>query len=296
MGLFTLALGAFILFLLFVALVLYLLEAYAVYSIASKKGLNTAWLSWIPGGGAQIVICLMTEQQAPKFVRGKLFLVYLITLLLTIVTSFSGSDNGFMIFVGSVCSILLAVIQYMTFYYLVSQYSDSAVAHLVIAILTLGLSMIISLYMIKNRERIDGTQEGNETPLYSTSSNDNHEDESKVKTEIPKMPEFKEESEIVEQRDPKKPHIVEAPEITKIEEEIEDSKKKSIVIDKNIPEAPRTPSEGPAPEEDVEQVSIDGLPKFESNTDKSDSKNESILDKESKNKLNLEKDEEKPPL
>lgn len=295
MGVFVLALGVFMLFLLFVGLLLYLLEAYVVYSIASKKGLSTAWVSLIPGG-SKVVICLMTEQQAPKFVRGKLFLVYLVTLLITTVTSFS--DNGFMIFVGSLCAILLAVIQYMTFYYLVSQYSNSAVAHLVIAILTLGLSMIISLYMIKNRERIDGTQEGNETPSYSNTSNETHETENTVKTEIPKMPEFKEENETIE-KGPKKPHIVEAPEITKIEEEIEDSKKKSIVIDKNIPEAPRTPSEGPAPEEDVEQVSIDGLPKFESNTDKSDSKDESTLDKESKNKLNLEKlekDEEKPPL
>lgn len=292
MEVFVLALGVFTLFLLFIGLVLYLLEAYVVYSIASKKGLSTAWVSLIPVG-SKVVICLMTEQQAPKFVRGKLFLVYLVTLLITTFTSFS--DNGFMIFVGSLCAILLVVIQYMTFYYLVSQYSNSAVAHLLIAILTLGLSMIISLYMIKNRERIDGTQEGNETPSYSNTSNETHETENTVKTEIPKMPEFKEENETIE-KGPKKPHIVEAPEITKIEEEIEDSKKKSIVIDKNIPEAPRTPSEGPAPEQDVEQVSIDGLPKFESNTDKSDSKDESTLDKESKNKLNLEKDEEKPPL
>ena len=92
MGVLALALGAFILFLLFVGLVLYLLEAYAVYSIASKKGLNTAWISWIPGG-AKVVICLTTEQQAPKFVRGKLILIYLITLLLNIISSFS--DNGF---------------------------------------------------------------------------------------------------------------------------------------------------------------------------------------------------------
>lgn len=293
MGVLALALGAFILFLLFVGLVLYLLEAYAVYSIASKKGLNTAWISWIPGG-AKVVICLITEQQAPKFVRGKLILIYLITLLLNIISSFS--DNGFMIFVGVVSALLLAVIQYMTFYYLVSQYSNSAVAHLVIAILTLGLSMVVSLYMIKNRERIDGTKEGNETPSYSNVSNKSHETESTVKTEIPKMPDFKEENETVEKRDPKKPHIVEAPEITKDEEEIEDSKKQSIVIDKNVPVAPRTPSEDPAPEEDIEEVSIDGLPKFESNTQKSDSEDESVSDKESKDKLNLEKDEKKPPL
>lgn len=120
----------------------YVLNAIAVSTIAKKNGYDKHWLAWIPIANAFVLPILVNNYVHPKL-RGNYVTFFTIIYVLSIIFS---DSLGF--------SIILMVVTYYTFYIVAKWYSHNHVAHLVISIFTLGLSMPISLLRFRNREKL----------------------------------------------------------------------------------------------------------------------------------------------
>jgi len=141
---FLLAFLGFFVVLLLVGLVLFILQAIGLFKMAKREGKgDIAWLAWIPIVN-QFLMTWLVENDVHPGLRGKFTLLYGIAFVVSII---------FSSFVFFVSFIPLAMIFY-AFYFIAKKYSPNPVLHLVIAIITIGVSMPISIFIFRNRDII----------------------------------------------------------------------------------------------------------------------------------------------
>lgn len=142
---FLLAFLGFFIVLLIVAIILFILQAIGLFKIAKREGRgDLAWLAWIPIVN-QFLMTYLVEDDVHPGLRGKFTLLYGIALVVSFILS------SFVFFV----SLIPLVMIFYAFYFIAKKYSTNPVLHLVISIITVGLSMAISIFMFRNKERID---------------------------------------------------------------------------------------------------------------------------------------------
>jgi hypothetical protein len=140
-----LAFIAFFVILFLIAVIMYIFQAIGLFKIAKREGReDLAWLAWIPIANAFLMMVLL-ERAVHEGIRGHLTLVYGISLAASIVVS------GFVPFV----SILPLGLFLYAFYFLAKRYSPNPILHLVIGIVTGGLSTGISIFILRNRDVVD---------------------------------------------------------------------------------------------------------------------------------------------
>lgn len=148
MGLFV-AFFAFFVFLFIVAIILFFFQAIGLFKIAKREGKgDIAWLAWIPIINV-FLMTLLVENDVHPSVRGKYTLWYGIAFVVSIILS------SFIPFV----SFIPMAMFYYAFYFLAKRYSDKAVLHLVIGIITFGFAIPIQIFMFRNRETINSPEE-----------------------------------------------------------------------------------------------------------------------------------------
>src|SRR5699024_5310205 len=101
---------------------------------------DLAWLAWIPIVNS-FLLTLLVEQAVHKDLRGKLTLIYGISLAVGIII------GGFFTFIA----IIPQVVIIYAFFFLAKRYSTNPVLHLVIAIVTLGVSMAFQIFFLRNK-------------------------------------------------------------------------------------------------------------------------------------------------
>lgn len=139
---FIVAFFAFFVFLFIVAIILFFFQAIGLFKIAKREGKGEiAWLAWIPVVNA-FLLTLLVEQDVHPSVRGKLTLWYGVAVVISLILSS---------FVPFVSFIPMAMFFY-AFYFLAKRYSDNAVLHLVIGIITFGFSTPIQIFIFRKRD------------------------------------------------------------------------------------------------------------------------------------------------
>lgn len=143
LGFFAIFAG-FFLVLAIVGLVFYIFFALGMFKIAKTLGRgDMAFLAWIPIA-QMFLIPLVVENDVHESMRGKFTLIYAISWIGSIVLGFILAPFSFLSFI---------VLLY-GFFVLASRFSENAMIHLVISIVTLGVSMPISIFRFRNREPI----------------------------------------------------------------------------------------------------------------------------------------------
>jgi len=151
-----------------IGIIVYIFNAIGLFKLAKREGKSDiAWLGWVPIGNT-ILMMQMLEGAVHKSFRGKLTLIYGISLGAGLVVT------GIFQFFGILAILLLppllllqlatAFIYFYAFYFLANRYSTNPILHLVIGIITFGLSIGISIFMLRNKEVVDST--GLITPEY----------------------------------------------------------------------------------------------------------------------------------
>ncbi|MEI3605304.1 hypothetical protein SPD48_06325 [Pseudogracilibacillus sp. SE30717A] len=139
---FIVAFFAFFVFLFIVAIILFFFQAIGLFKIAKREGKGEiAWLAWIPVVNA-FLLTLLVEQDVHPSVRGKFTLWYGVAVVISLILSS---------FVPFVSFIPMAMFFY-AFYFLAKRYSDNAVLHLVIGIITFGFSTPIQIFIFRKRD------------------------------------------------------------------------------------------------------------------------------------------------
>lgn len=135
----------FLVFFIVVAIILYVLQAIGLFKIAKREGKSDiAWLAWIPII-SQFLMTLLVEDDVHPNLRGKFTLLYGVAFVLSMILS------SFVFFV----TFIPAAMIFYAFYFIAKRYSTNAVLHLVISIITIGISIPIQLFMFRNRDMID---------------------------------------------------------------------------------------------------------------------------------------------
>lgn len=138
-------LASFILLFLLVGIVLYVLYALGMYRIAQTLGRkDLAFLAWIPLAQT-FLLPIVVENDVHEQIRGKFTLIYALSWLGAII---------FGVFFQPFTFVPMLVLLY-GFYILAMRFSTQALAHTVIAIVTLGLSVPVSLFMFRNRQVLE---------------------------------------------------------------------------------------------------------------------------------------------
>mgnify|MGYP007108080880 CR=1 FL=1 len=133
------ALLAFSFFFIILAIVLYVLSAIGLFKIAKKEGKDEiAWLAWIPIVN-QFLMTWLVEDDVHPSLRGKVTLIYGISVAVSLLLS------SFVYFV----TFIPMVIFFYAFYFIANKYSSNPILHVVIAIITLGLSIPIQLFIFR---------------------------------------------------------------------------------------------------------------------------------------------------
>lgn len=136
---------AFIGFFLVIGLIMYILHAIGLFKIAQrtpKKDL--AWLAWIPIASTFLMM-LIVEDDVHEGLRGKFTMIFGIAFVVILVL---GS------FIPGSQLIIMAFVYY-AFYFIAKRYSTNPVLHVVIAIITAGIGLTVSLFLFRNREPLD---------------------------------------------------------------------------------------------------------------------------------------------
>lgn len=135
--------GFFLVFLI-VGLLLYVLNGIGFYKIAKNEGRgDIAWLAWIPIANV-FLLPVLVENDVHEQVRGKFVLIFTITFVASFILGMFFSPFSFM----------TSIVYLYGFYFLAAKYSNNAVVHLVISIVTLGISVPFSVFRFRNREAI----------------------------------------------------------------------------------------------------------------------------------------------
>ncbi len=141
LGFFAVIAGVFFLFLLIMVL-MYIFYGIGMFKIAKTLGRSDwAFLAWIPI--AQVFLMpILIEEDVHESLRGKFTLIFAIVWISSFVLSLFFAIFGF----------LSLIIQIYAFHVLATRFSENALVHTIIAIVTLGISMPISLFLFRNRD------------------------------------------------------------------------------------------------------------------------------------------------
>lgn len=141
---FFMAFALFFIVMFFVAIVLYVLQAIGLFKIAKNDGKNDlAWLAWIPVVNS-FLLMILVEDEVHEDLRGKVTLFYGIAFVVSIVI------GGFIPFLAFIPLVMIIY----AFYFLSKRYSENPVMHMVIAIITIGMSIPVQIFIFRNSERI----------------------------------------------------------------------------------------------------------------------------------------------
>ncbi|TFJ94170.1 hypothetical protein [Lentibacillus salicampi] len=138
-------LGVFLLIFGVIAVIFYVLQAIGLFKIAKQEGYeDKAWMAWVPIVN-YFLLTLLVENDVHASMRGKFTLIYGITIAATILLNW---------FIPPIGILPLIVIVY-GFYFLAERYSTNAVAHVVIAAITLSATIPIQVFLFRNREPVN---------------------------------------------------------------------------------------------------------------------------------------------
>jgi len=141
----------FAVFMFILGIAIYLLMAIGLVTIAKREGKeDISWLAWIPFANSFLMMVLL-EGAVHKQIRGNLTLFYGILMALSVV---AGSLIPLLGFLPALAALALYV---YAFYYLANRYSNNAMVHLIIAIVTLGYSIGVQIFLFRNKEVVDPT-------------------------------------------------------------------------------------------------------------------------------------------
>lgn len=132
--------------LFFVAgIIFFILQAIGLFNIAKKEGRgDIAWLAWIPVV-SQFLLTFLAEKHVHEGLRGKVTLLYGIAMAVSI---FFGYFLAFVLFIP------IAVFCY-AFYFIAKLYSDNPLFHTAVALVSIGWSIPIQLFMFRNNTRLE---------------------------------------------------------------------------------------------------------------------------------------------
>lgn len=142
-GMFLLGSLLFVMLFFVIGIINYFLQAIGLFHLAKRKGSDYAWVAWIPFFNA-LVLTMLVEDDVMESLRGKYTLSYVI--------AFVGSM--FLSLFLAIFAIVPMVMVYYAFYLVAVKYSEKAVLHLIISIITLGLTMPLQLFLFRKREEI----------------------------------------------------------------------------------------------------------------------------------------------
>lgn len=141
---FIVAFFALFVLILIVSLILFILQAIGLFKIAKREGKgDIAWLAWIPIVN-QFLVTLLVEKDVHPGLRGKFTLLYGVAIVGAIIIGY---------FIPFMSLIPWAMFLY-AFYFIASRYSSNPVLHIVIAVITIGISTPIQIFMFRNRKNI----------------------------------------------------------------------------------------------------------------------------------------------
>lgn len=130
-------------------MVSYILMAIGFYKIATREGKkDLAWLAWIPIGNIFLLLVLV-EGAVYKDFKGNLTLFYGILLVAAAVA------GTFFSLAPLIPGVFANILMFYAFYYVANRYSPNALLHLIIAIITLGLSMGVQFFLFRNKDVVD---------------------------------------------------------------------------------------------------------------------------------------------
>lgn len=140
-GLFAMLAGFFILILV-IGIIMYILYAIGMFKIAKTLGReDMAFLAWIPI--AQIFLLpLVVEDDVHEQIRGKFTLIFAISWIGSVLLSMAIPIFG----------VITLIVQIYGFHVLATRFSENALVHTIITIVTLGFAMPISIFLFRNRE------------------------------------------------------------------------------------------------------------------------------------------------
>jgi len=150
------ALGAVSLLFAVVGLVFYILKSIALMTMASKRGIENAWLGWIPIADLYIAGLLVGEMDILSFHLDNLGLWCPVIFV-------GGSLLSGMPVLGAIFGVALLVFAIMFIHKLFTIYSpDQSVIYTILSIL-LGL-LPIFLFIVRNNERAFESDQGLQPP------------------------------------------------------------------------------------------------------------------------------------
>jgi hypothetical protein len=124
---------------------LYVLQAYGLYTMAKRRGVENAWLAFIPVANLYIIGLLVGEVQVGSLnLDSKLFLPIgaVVSGVLSLIP-----------LIGFLVAIAFQVFYYMVLYKLYKAYNqENAVLYTVLSILFGGIAMPVIFFMIRNNE------------------------------------------------------------------------------------------------------------------------------------------------
>lgn len=132
----------FISFFAILFIIIYIFNAFSLYKIANNRGSDKGWFAWVPILNG-FLIPILVEDDVHESLRGRFTLAYLLTIVLGIIP-----------LLGIVFSVLSMIMIFYAFYILANQYSNNAIAYVIITVVTGGIAMPFLLFRIRNRERI----------------------------------------------------------------------------------------------------------------------------------------------
>lgn len=138
----TVFLGFFFVFAV-IGLVMYIVQAIGLYKIAKNQGVKNEWLAWIPIANL-FLMAMLVENDVNESLRGKYTLTYGIVYVVGLI--------GGMAFAP--LAVLPTIMTYYAFYHIARKHSNNEVAHIIIAIVTLGISIPIQLFRFRNRDAV----------------------------------------------------------------------------------------------------------------------------------------------
>lgn len=142
-GLFLLGSLLFVMLFLVVGIINYFLQAIGLFQLAKRKGLDHAWIAWIPFFNV-LVLTMLVEDDVVESLRGKYTLSYVIAFVASM----------FLSLFLAIFAVVPMVMVYYAFYLVAVKHSKKAMLHLIISIVTLGLTMPLQLFLFRKRKEI----------------------------------------------------------------------------------------------------------------------------------------------
>jgi hypothetical protein len=145
---FIAVLGAIFSFIMFiVGIAVYIFFSLALYKIAQRRGVEMAWLAWIPVGQMYVIGLLVKKVNVSSFEIPKLEIVLPVGMLGVFIL-------GFIPFLGQLLSLAYFALILITLYNLYGQYvPEKAMTYTLLSIL--GITIPFLLYGLRDKDPIN---------------------------------------------------------------------------------------------------------------------------------------------